>query len=79
MLPRRVIADPGRVHVQLHGDEAQQLVTDLQGLLRREAMEQADEADLVGEPQAVVVAATLGDLGQISLGQGRFPNQLPRE
>ena len=62
------------------GDEAQQFVADLQGLLSREAAEQPDEADLVGEPQAVVVAAALGDLGQVGLGQGRFADHLsPRE
>jgi hypothetical protein len=77
VLPGRVIVDPGRVDVQLHGDEAQQLVADFQGLLGREAMEQADEADLVGESQAVVLAAAVGDCGQIGLGQGRFADQLP--
>ena len=66
-----------RVDVQLHGDERQQFVTDLQGLLSREATEQSDEADLIGESQAVVISAALGDLGQIGLGQSRFPDQLP--
>ena len=80
MLPGRVSVDAGRVDVQLHRDEAEQFVADLQGLLSREAVEQTDEADLVGEPQAVVVAATFGDLGQVGLGQGRFADHLsPRE
>ncbi len=64
-----VLLKAGCVDVQLHRDEAQQFVADLQGLLIRKAAEQSDEADLVGEPQAVVVAAALVDLGQVSLGQ----------
>ena len=48
-------------------DEAQQFVADLEGLLIREAVEQPDEADLIGESQAVVVAATFGDLDQVGL------------
>jgi hypothetical protein len=32
---------------------------------------------LVGEPQAVVIAAILLELGQMGFGQGRFANQLP--
>ena len=80
MLPGRVPVDTGRVDVQLHGDEAQQFVADLQGLLSREAVEQTDKADLVGEPQTVVAAAALLDLDQIHLGQGCFADHLsPRE
>jgi predicted regulator of Ras-like GTPase activity (Roadblock/LC7/MglB family) len=64
----------------LRRDEAQQFVADFQGLLIREAVEQPDEADLIGEPQAVVVAATSGDLDQVGLGQGRLADHLsPRE
>ena len=48
VLPGRVVGDPSRVDPQLERDEVQQLVADLQGLLRREAVEQADEADLIG-------------------------------
>ena len=77
MLPARVVGDSDRVQAQLHGDEAQQLVAELQGSLGGEAMEQADEADLVGEPEAVVVAAAEGDLGQVGLAQGRVADQLP--
>jgi hypothetical protein len=75
-----VLLEAGCVDVQLCGDEAQEFVADLQGLLVREAAEQADEADLVGEPQAVVVAAALADLGEVGRGQGRLADQLsPRE
>ena len=76
MLPGRVSVDAGRVDVQLRRDEAQQFVADLQGLLSREAAEQTNEADLIGEPQAVVVTATLGDLDQVGFGQGRFADHL---
>ena len=80
MLPGRIPVDLDRLNVQLHGDEVQQLVADLQGLLGRKAAEQPDEADLIGEAQAVLVAATLGDLGQVGLGQGRLADHLsPRE
>jgi hypothetical protein len=51
----------------LQGDERQQFVADLQGLLSREAAEQTYETDLVGERQTVVVAAALVDLGQVGL------------
>jgi hypothetical protein len=54
----------------------QQFVADLQGLLSGEAAEQANEADLIGEPQAVVVAATLGDFGEVGLAQGRLADHL---
>ncbi len=53
------------------------LVGDFQGLLGREAVEEPDEADLIGEPQTVVVAAAFGDLGQVVLRQGRFADQPP--
>ena len=80
MLPGRVPVDLGRVEVQLHGDEAQQLVADLQGLLSREAAEESDEADLIGEPEAIMVATAPADFGQVGLGQGRFADHLsPRE
>jgi hypothetical protein len=40
---------------------------------------QPDEADLVGENQAVVATAAFGDLGQVGLGQGRVAHICPRE
>ena len=76
MLPGRVSVDAGRVDVQLRRDEAQQFVAHLQGLLSREAMEQTDEADLIGKPQAIVIAATLGDFDRVGFGQGRFADHL---
>ena len=80
VLPGRVVRDPPLIDTQLERDEVEQLVADLQGLLRGEAVEETDEADLIGEPQAVVVAAALGDLGQVSLGQGGVADHLlPRE
>ena len=80
MLPGRVVGDPRLIDAHLERDEVEQLVADLQGLLSREAAEQPDEADLVGERQTVVVAAALVDLGQVGLGQGRFADHLsPRE
>ena len=80
MLPGGVPVDVSRVDVQLQGDEVQQFVADLQGLLSRETAEEPDEADLIGEPQAVVIAAALGDLDQVGLGQGRLADHLsPRE
>jgi hypothetical protein len=46
----------------------------------REAIEQSDEADLIGEPQAIMVAAALGHFGQVGRGQGRFADHLsPRK
>jgi len=79
-LAGRVLLEAGCVDVQLRRDEAQQFIADLQGLLIREAVEQSDEADLIGEAQAVVVAATFGDLDQVGLGQGRLADHLsPRE
>ena len=53
------------------------LVADLQGLLGREAVEEPDEADLIGEAQAIVVAAASGDLGQVFLRQRCFADHLP--
>ena len=80
MLPGRVPVDLGRVEVQLQGDEAQELVADLQGVLSREAAEESDEADLIGEPEAIMVATAPADFGQVGLGQGRFADHLcPRE
>ena len=80
MLTGRVSVDAGRVDVQLRRDEAQQFVAHLRGLLSREAVEQTDESDLVGEPQAVVVATTFADLDHVGFGQGRFADHpSPRE
>lgn len=72
----RVLTDSLRVDPQLQRHEVQHLVADLQRLLSGEAVEQADEADLVGEAEVVVVAAALSNLGQVGFGQGRFPDQL---
>jgi hypothetical protein len=76
MLTCRVPFDVGHVELHLRRDEAQEFVADLQRLLEREAAEQPDEADLIGEPQAIVVAAALVDLGQISPAQGGFTDHL---
>ncbi|QDV39619.1 hypothetical protein ElP_75910 (plasmid) [Tautonia plasticadhaerens] len=64
MLPGGVPLEPGRVDAQLQGDETQEFVADLQGLLGWEAAEEPDEAELIGEPEAVVFATAPGDLGQ---------------
>ena len=80
VLTGRVSLDLGHVGVQLGRDEAQEFVADLQGLLRREAAEQPDEADLIGEAQAVMVAAALVDLVQVGLVHGGFADHLsPRK
>jgi hypothetical protein len=76
MLPGRVAGDLRLIDAQLERDEMEQLVTDLQGLLRRESVEESDEADLISKPQAVVVTATSGHLRSVGLGQGRFADHL---
>lgn len=76
MLPGRVVSDRRLLDAQLERDEAEQLVADFQGVLRGEATKEADEADLIGEPQAIRVAATLGDFGEIGFAQGCFTDHL---
>jgi hypothetical protein len=56
----------------LEFNQAQQLVVYFQRLLRREAVEQSREANLVGKSQTIVIAAALGYLVHIRLVQRRF-------
>ena len=77
VLPGSVVGDPRLIDAHLERDEVEQLVADLQGLLGREAAEEPDEADLIGEPQTVVVAAAFGNLGQVVLRPSRFADHLP--
>jgi len=59
----------------VHSHEAQQLVVYFQRLLRREAVEQSREANLVGKSQTIAIAAALGYLVHIRLGQRCFTDQ----
>ena len=80
LLPLAVPVDLVGIDAQLGAREGQQLVDDLEGMLGGEPVGQADEDDLVGEPQAVVVAATLLDLFQVLRGQSRLGDEpLARE
>lgn len=68
MLPRRVAFDPFFVDADLERGEVDQILADLDGPLCGKAIEQPDESDLVGESEAVVHAASLGDFRQVGFG-----------
>ena len=53
LLALQVGGDQARGEIQLDGGEGHQLVEHLEGPLARKAVEQANEAELVGEPEAV--------------------------
>ena len=76
MLPGCVVAQTVAVDAGLQRDEAQQLFADLERLLNRETLEDPHKAQLICEAQALRIPATLGDLRQVCLGQGRVVDQL---
>jgi hypothetical protein len=51
--------------------------TRLSGNISREAVEQSREANLAGKSQTIVIAAALGYLVHIRLGQRCFTDQFP--
>jgi hypothetical protein len=69
-LPFAVEIDQARFDPQLRCTEAHQLVEDLKWLLPWEAIEEPDEAELVGKAEPVVETPTLADLCGVVLGQG---------
>ena len=76
LLPGCVVAQTVAVDAGLQRDEAQQLFADLERLLNRETLEDPHKAQLICEAQALRIPATLGDLRQVCLGQGRVVDQL---
>ena len=69
-LPFAVEIDQARFDPQLRRTEAHQLVKDLEWLLPWEAIEEPDEAELVGKAEPVVETPTLADLCGVVLSQG---------
>ena len=67
--PLGIVLDEDGIEGDLLGDKDQQVIEEFQGLLRRKATSQPQEAQLLGEAQAVMRAAAMGDLGLVRGGK----------
>jgi len=66
LLALLVGGDQGRREVELNGGERHQLIEDLEGPLVREAVEESDEAELVGKPEPIPGASALLDFVEVA-------------
>ena len=73
--PFGVVLDRVRIRSQLKGCEPQHLAVDLEGLLVREAPEDTNKGDLVGEAQSIGDAAAAGDLLPVALKEAAIADQ----
>ena len=73
--PFGVVLDRVRIRSQLKGCEPQHLAVDLEGLLVREAPEDTNKGDLVGEAQSIGDAAAAGDLLSVALKEAAIADQ----
>ena len=64
------------VHRELHPNEGQQLVNQLERLLCREAIEQTDETNLITKPKSIIGAPAPVDLVDVRCGQRRLLPEL---
>jgi hypothetical protein len=69
LTPLGIVLDEDGIEGDLLGDKDQQVIEEFQGLLRRKAAGQPQEAQLIGEAQPIMRAATMGDLGVVGGGK----------
>ena len=69
LTPLGIVLDEDGIEGDLLGDKDQQVIEEFQGLLRRKATSQPQEAQLIGEAQSVMRAAAMGDLGLVRGGK----------